>query len=145
MPSDKYFMDLAFAIANASKCVRAKYGTVIVSHDGRIVSTGYNGKPRGSTNDHLCYRNNLPANSPKPKCCLHSEANALLFAGAERTQGATLYVSGVPCTDCALLIQQAGISRLVYYSGENAFGHRGNFDTEFYRAYGMTFEVVPYD
>lgn len=74
---DAYFMNIALKVADGSKCIRAKYGSVIVSKDGRIISTGYNGKPRGSKNDHICYRNGLPDNSPKPNCCLHSEANAI--------------------------------------------------------------------
>jgi dCMP deaminase len=143
---DTHFMEIAFHIASASKCIRAKYGTVIVSKDGRIVSTGRNGKPRGSINDDVCYREGLPANSRElPNCCLHSESNALMFCSPEEREGATMYVSGIPCTDCALLIAQSGISRLVYYVGEQSSGHKGNFDLEFYGKYGMKFELVPFE
>ena len=101
---DRYYLTLARSVALGSKCSRARYGTVIVHRDGHIISTGYNGKPAGSTNDHICYREGLPDNAAKPNCCLHSEANALLFAGVVQTTGATVYVSGVPCTDCILLM-----------------------------------------
>lgn len=137
-------MELAFHIASASKCLRAKYGAIIVSKDGRIVSTGRNGKPRSSINDDVCYRVGLEDNAAKPNCCLHSESNALMFCSPEERDGATMYVSGIPCTDCALLIAQSGIARLVYYTGEQSSGHRGNFDLEFYKKYGMKFEVVPF-
>lgn len=142
MISDDYYMGLAFQVAEGSKCIRAKYGSVLVSHDNRIISTGYNGKPRGSSNDHLCYRQGLPDNAAKPNCCLHSEANCLLFSSPIDRIGGTLYVSGVPCTDCALLIAQSGVARLVYYDGPSVTGHVGNFDAGFYTSYGMSFEVI---
>lgn len=123
---DSYFMRIALDIANGSKCVRAQYGSVIVSKDGRIISTGYNGKPRGSSNDHICYRVGLEDNAAKPNCCLHSEANALLFSSPLDRSGGTIYVSGRPCTDCLLLILQSGLSRLVYLDEDNPNGHKGN-------------------
>lgn len=138
-------MGLAFHVSTASKCLRAKYGSVLVSKDGRIISTGYNGKPRGSSNDNVCYREGLEDNAPKPNCCLHSEASCIVFCSPEEREGATMYVSGIPCTDCALLIAQSGISRLVYYVGEQPSGHKGNFDLEFYTKYGMKFELVPFE
>lgn len=142
MTRDDYFMGLAFQVAKASKCVRAKYGSVLVSRDGRIISTGYNGKPRGSSNDHICYRQGLPDNAAKPNCCLHSEANCLMFSSPDERMGGTLYVSGIPCTDCTLLIAQSGVARLVYYDGPTSSGHKGNFDLSFYEQYGMKFEVI---
>lgn len=144
MSKDDHFMNLAFVVANASKCKRAQYGSVLVSADGRVISTGRNGKPSGSSNDDICYREGLPDNASKPNCCLHSEANCLLFSDPVARQGGTLYVSGIPCTDCALLIAQSGVSRLVYYDGPSESGHKGNFDLDFYHKYGMTFEIVPY-
>lgn len=139
---DAYYLRLAFEIAQGSRCVRAQYGSVLVSADGRIISTGYNGKPRKSINDHICYREGLPDNAAKPNCCLHSEHNCLLFSDPVARQGGTLYVSGIPCTDCALSIAQSGVARLVYYAGPAHTGHFGNFDLDFYMKYGMTFEVV---
>jgi dCMP deaminase len=148
---DKYFIILAVNVSLASKCVRAKYGSVIVSKDGRIVSTGYNGKPRGSKNDDICYRLGLPDNAPKPNCCLHSEANALLFSDPLEREGGTIYVSGRPCTDCLLLIFQSGIKRLVYLDEDNyATGHSGNINHEnlnetFIKDYGFNdkIDIVP--
>lgn len=141
MTKDEYFMGLAFQVAQASKCLRAKYGSVLVSKDGRIISTGYNGKPRGSINDGVCYRQNLPDNASKPNCCLHSESNCIMFSDPIEREGGTLYVSGIPCTDCALLIAQSGIARLVYYKGSASSGHKGDFDESFYEKYGMSFQV----
>lgn len=132
---DFYFMNIAHEVAKASKCIRARYGSVIVSEDGRIVSTGYNGKPRGSVNDQICYRDGLPDNAAKPNCCLHSEANALMFSNPEERKNGTIYVSGIPCTDCTLMILQSGLKRCVFYSGKNEYNHRGNFSWEFLEKY----------
>lgn len=146
MDKDRYFMNLAFNVALASKCPRAQYGSVLTSPDGRVISTGYNGKPRGASNDNVCYREGLPDNSPKPNCDIHSEINCLLFSDPVARQGGTLYVSGIPCTDCLLVIFQSGISRLVFYDGPASSGHRGNFSWEFVRQYGFEdkIEIVPY-
>lgn len=140
MNKDKYFMEIAFKVAEASKCKRAKYGAVLVSPDGRIVSTGFNGKPRGAINDNVCYREGLPDNASKPNCCLHSEANCLFFASPEERIGSTLYVSGIPCTDCLLLCMQAQIGRLVFF--ENADGHKGDMNREFINKYGIWRKIM---
>jgi len=320
MDKDKYFMEIAFNVSKASKCKRAQYGSVIISKDERIISTGYNGKPRNSINDSVCYREGLPDNSrgivkidnspieyslvklskdtccfidkededwvnqwkwylnssgyavrnltaeervtlkrtsvrlhrelaikhgilqddtlevdhisgnpldnrsinlrscshaenlsngknrinntsgfkgvgkckdglwrayikkdgkfihlgkfadieearnsylyaaqelfgefvrtsdviyrSAPNCCIHSEVNALLFSDPIARLGGTIYVSGIPCTDCTLLIAQSGLSRCVYYKNKN--GHKGNLDQEFINKYGIKvkFDVI---
>lgn len=137
---DMYYMNLAFAVAEKSKCIRAQYGTVIVSEDDRVVATGYNGKPKGCINDHVCYREGLEDNASKPNCCLHSEVNALLFSSPLDRKNGTAYVNGIPCTDCALMLANSGIKRVVYF--ENSSGHRGNLDQEFINKYGIKVEFV---
>lgn len=133
---DRYYMELAFTVASGSKCIRAQYGSVLVHPMGHLITTGYNGKPAGSCNDYICYREGLPANAPKDNCCLHSESNTLLFAGRERSTGATLYVTGVPCNDCALDMMQAQIARLVYWAGPTSHGHQGCVDEAYWLKYG---------
>lgn len=141
---DHHYMELAFKVAEASKCLRAHYGTVIVSADGRIVATGRNGHPRGSINDHVCTRVGLPPNSPKASCCLHSEANAIVFSDPLERLGGTMYVSGVPCNDCALMIMQSGVRRLVYYDGATDSGHVGSSTDALWEAYGCEVERCPF-
>jgi len=135
--TDLYYLTLAEHIAIKSKCIRAKYGTIIVSSDGRVVSTGFNGKPRGSINDSICYREGLPDNASKPNCCLHSEANAIMFASPEELENGTIYVSGIPCTDCVLMIAQMKLFRCVYLDLPNSTGHMGNLDRTFLKKYGI--------
>lgn len=145
---DRYYVNLAFEIAKGSKCRRATYGSLIVAADGkRIVATGYNGKPAGCVNDNVCYREGLAPNSGvKANCCLHSEVNALMFSDPLARQGGTMYVSGRPCRDCALVIMQSGIARLVYYDGASPQGHLGDSDDEFWKQYSPrgVADRVPY-
>jgi deoxycytidylate deaminase len=137
-------MDLAFQAATGSKCVRAQYGSVIVSSRGTTVVTAYNGKPAGSCNDGTCYREGLPPNAPKENCCLHSEDNAIMFSSPADRQGGTLYVSGIPCNDCGLKIMQCGVARLVFFDGATATGHRGCSNDDYWEKYGSKIERVAF-
>lgn len=107
MPSSSYFMNIAQAVASGSKCKRRQVGAVVVNPLGQIMSTGYNGTPRGTDNTcEDCQGQTLPT-------VLHAELNALLFA-RESLQGCTMYVTCSPCAHCAAVIAQKGISRVIY-------------------------------
>jgi dCMP deaminase len=119
---DQYFMQLADLAAHRSNCMKRRVGCVIV-REKRVVSTGYNGTPRGMTN---CNEGGCPRcnNSPKggadlATClCLHAEENALLEAGRDRIGGsAILYCNTCPCLTCSVKITQVGISEVVYNQG----------------------------
>jgi dCMP deaminase len=107
------WMRVALAIAAFSKCPRAQYGVIVLDRDGRIVSSGYNGKPSGAMDDDVCYRENCEPNANKPNCCLHAEMNALVVGDWSRYEGGSLYITGLPCETCAGLIAQARIASLV--------------------------------
>lgn len=92
-----------------SHCKRNKVGCLIVK-DRQIISDGYNGTPSGFSNEcEDCNNNTLPT-------VLHAEANAItkIAKSTNSAGGATLYVTLSPCFDCAKLIIQAGIKRIVY-------------------------------
>lgn len=147
MRRDRYFLMLTEDIKSRSRCLRAQYGSLIVSADSRIVSTGYNGKPRGSTNDEICYRLDLSDNAAKPNCCIHSEMNAIMFSSPAERRGGTIYISGIPCTDCLLAIIQSGLTRIVYHDQPSYhLGrlHRGNTDEDFLVKYGVPIQVTGY-
>lgn len=95
-----------------------QHGAVIVSHR-HIRSTGYNGTPSGYAN---CDEGACPRGKSKdlsrPCVGLHAEANALLFAGPEEREGATIYITAPPCMDCAKLIANSGISEVVALAGD---------------------------
>ncbi|KAK8151060.1 cytidine deaminase-like protein [Phyllosticta citrichinensis] len=116
---DAYFMTLASLAAQRSNCMKRRVGCVLVSNN-RVLSTGYNGTPRGMRNcaDGGCPRCNAAAagGSSLATClCLHAEENALLEAGRERIKdGTILYCDTCPCLTCSIKITQVGISKVVY-------------------------------
>jgi dCMP deaminase len=109
---DNRFMRLAREISTWSKDPSSKIGAVIVDDERRILSTGYNGFPRGiaDTEERL---NNKEEKYPR---IIHAEMNSLLsslYSGVS-VKGATLYVWGLPvCADCAKSVIQSGIKRVV--------------------------------
>ena len=106
---DQRYMRMARIWAENSYCERRKVGTLLVK-DQMIISDGYNGTPSGFEN--VCEDEN---NLSKPYV-LHAEANAItkIARSHNSSDGATLYVTASPCMECAKLIVQAGIRRVVY-------------------------------
>lgn len=106
---DERYMRMALIWAENSYCKRRQVGALIVK-DKMIISDGYNGTPSGFENN--CEDEN---NETKPYV-LHAEANAITKVACSHnsSEGATLYVTASPCIECAKLIVQAGIKRVVY-------------------------------
>ena len=106
---DRRYLRMARIWAENSYCERRKVGALVVK-DKMIISDGYNGTPSGFEN--ICEDNN---NTTKPYV-LHAEANAItkLARSSNNSDGATLYVTASPCLECAKLIIQSGIRRVVY-------------------------------
>lgn len=115
-------MQLASLAAQRSNCMKRRVGCVLV-REKRVISTGYNGTPRGLRNcgEGGCPRcNNGGGNGVGLATCLciHAEENALLEAGRERIrEGAILYCDTCPCLTCSIKITQVGISEVVYSQG----------------------------
>ncbi len=125
-----YYLDIAQAVASRGTCLRKKYGAIIVKNDS-ILSTGYNGAPRGRKNCcdlGYCQRDelNIPRGERYELCrSVHAEANAIISASREDMIGATLYLVGldaktdelVPginsCMMCKRMVINAGISKIV--------------------------------
>jgi dCMP deaminase len=106
---DRYGMDLARVAAGRSRDPSTQCGAVILDTQHRLVSSGYNGLPRGIPDDPALYEDR----ERKLALVLHAEQNAILFAQRDLT-GATIYVWPMPpCSRCAALIVQAGIRRVV--------------------------------
>ena len=106
---DRRYLRMARIWAENSYCKRRQVGALIVE-DKMIISDGYNGTPSGFEN--ICEDEN---NVTKPYV-LHAEANAItkIARSYNSSDGATLYVTASPCIECAKLIIQAGIRRVVY-------------------------------
>jgi len=111
---DSYFMTLASLASMRSNCMKRRVGAILVRNK-RILATGYNGTPLGLTNcnEGGCARCN--GSDEREVClCLHAEENALLEAGRERVEGATLYCNTCPCLTCTVKIVQTGVKEVVY-------------------------------
>lgn len=126
--TDWVLMQSAFIWKHRSTCVRAQVGAVI-SRNGRILATGYNGAPTGMPHcDHSCDCKGLtlwdnpnhPVNCRSQQPCkkaVHAEANAFAFAAryGVGVEGADIHTTRVPCMNCAGSIINAGIRRVVWY------------------------------
>lgn len=115
---DEYFMGIAEMVSARSTCLRRQYGAVITV-EGQIVSTGYNGAPAGVEHCQTCYREThgvKPGTQYELCCAVHAEQNAIIQAAKHgvRINHGTLYVTGPPCLLCARCIINAGIERVVY-------------------------------
>ena len=127
---DNYYLDIAETVLERSTCLRKKYGAIIV-RDDEIVSSGYNGAPRGRANCvdlGYCVRQKLsiPSGERYELCrSVHAEANAIISASRKETLGGTLYLVGEDaetgelhphaecCSMCKRLVINAGIKRVV--------------------------------
>ncbi len=117
---DEYFMSIAQVVASRSNCVKRKVAAIIVK-DRRIISTGYNGTPRGTRNcnEGGCPRCNsfAPGGTSLGDClCSHAEENAITQAAYHgvSVRGATLYTTLCPCLTCTKMIINSGIAEVVY-------------------------------
>ena len=133
-----YYLDIAQTVAKRSTCLRKHYGATIVKNDC-IVSTGYNGSPRGRKNCsdiQFCMRDklNIPRGERYEMCrSIHAEANAIISASREEMIGSTLYMSCldaktgelVPetssCAMCKRQVINAGIEKVVIRDTEDTY------------------------
>lgn len=135
---NNYYLDIAQTVSERSTCLRKRYGAIIVKNDV-IISTGYNGAPRGRKNCSdiaYCYREHLgiPRGERYELCrSVHSEANAIISASRENMLGSSLYMC---CTDpstgevvpdtnscmmCKKLIINAGIAKVFIRDTKNSY------------------------
>lgn len=135
---DNYYLDIAETVAERSTCLRRHFGSIIVKND-IIISTGYNGAPRGRKNCTdlcTCRRDelNIPRGERYELCrAVHSEANAIIAADRDRMLGATLYMTCInakdgslmdgttSCMMCKRLIINAGIERVIIRDNKNDY------------------------
>ena len=120
---DEYFMQMAKLAATRSTCLRRKVGAVIVK-DSHVLSTGYNGSPRGVSHceEKGCLRllMNVPSGTRHELCRgVHAEQNAVTQAAYFGTsvKDATIYTTTFPCSLCAKILINSGIKEIVYSEG----------------------------
>ena len=114
---DEYFMGVADLSGMRSKDPNTQVGACIVSMDNKILSMGYNGFPRGCSDDDFPWGKQLETEDPynaKYLYVTHSELNAILNYRGGSLEGSKLYVTLFPCNECAKAIIQAGIKTVIY-------------------------------
>ena len=161
---DETWMAVAVSMSKRSKCVNRQVGAVIVTKENRPMAVGYNGAP-ANFNDkknlihfassHIEYEKSDGCSSFCPRggsndrgtsysncVSVHAEANALLFADRRDYEGGTIYVTNPCCWDCAKLVSNSGVARVVVQVSE-VDGHYDN-DTslEFIRSCGIKVDTV---
>ena len=114
---DDYFMSVAFLSSMRSKDPSTQVGACIVSPDKRIVGIGYNGFPRGCSDDVLPWNKTAEStlDTKYPYVC-HAEMNAILNKNSADVKGCAIYVGLFPCNECAKMVIQSGIAEVVYLS-----------------------------
>ena len=110
---DEYFLNLVAGIGQKSKDPNTKVGAIIVDQNNRIISTGYNGFPAGMDETP-----ELWVRPVKYNFCVHAEINAILYARCS-LEDATIYVSFMPCKECAKTIAASGIKRVVCFERDD--------------------------
>ena len=115
---DEYFMGVAMLAARRSKDPSTQVGACIVSQDNIIISTGYNGMPKGCSDDEFPW--GREGNETKYPFVVHAELNAILNANGRDLRGSKLYVALFPCNECAKAIIQSGIRQIYYLSDKYA-------------------------
>lgn len=114
---DEYFMAVAKLAGMRSKDPNSQVGACIVSADNKILSMGYNGFPRGCSDEEFPWdRDGADPLKTKYVYVTHSELNAILNYRGGSLEGAKIYVSLFPCNECAKAIIQAGIKTVIYDS-----------------------------
>ena len=113
---DEYFMGVAMLAARRSKDPSTQVGACIVSEDNIIISTGYNGMPKGCSDDEFPWERSGAENETKYPYVVHAELNAILNANGRDLRGSRLYVALFPCNECAKAIIQSGVKEVVYLS-----------------------------
>ena len=114
---DEYFMGIAMLAARRSKDPNTQVGACIVSDDNIIISTGYNGMPKGCSDDEFPWdRKGENEAATKYPYVVHAELNAILNASGRDLRGSRIYVALFPCNECAKAIIQCGIKEVMYLS-----------------------------
>ncbi len=142
---DEYFIEIAKVVSSRSTCIRRKYGAVIVK-DNVIISTGYNGSPRGMINCsdiNTCKRKelNVPSGERYELCeAVHAEQNAIINGTLERMKDATIYIAGSeveepgfadgrPCLLCRRMIRNAQIKTVIFLSKDGRIKRTSDIST----------------
>ena len=117
---DDYFMSVALLSGKRSKDPNTQVGACIVNKNNIIESIGYNGLPKGCSDDEFPWDKEGETLNTKYPFVVHAELNAILNAKGKDLSGCRIYVALFPCNECAKAIIQSGISEVIYLSDKYA-------------------------
>lgn len=117
---DEYFMGIALLSSRRSKDPNTQVGACIVNQCNKIMSVGYNGFPRGCSDDDFPWERSGDEYETKYPYVCHAELNAILNSGGASLEGCRVYVALFPCNECAKAIIQSGIKEVIYLSDKYA-------------------------
>jgi dCMP deaminase len=142
----EFYMGTALLAAKRSKDPKTKVGVCIVDPDGIILSTGYNGFPKGIS-DYEYNWTKIPDEfgAVKHDYVVHAEINAILNAGGKSLKGATLYTTLFPCKECTKAIIQAGIKHVVYLKNTDSERFKTDFSKMLFNKVGINYEQFVID
>lgn len=132
---DDYFMSVALLSSKRSKDPSTQVGACIVNTSNVIESIGYNGLPKGCSDDVFPWEKVGEGLESKYLFVVHAEINAILNAKGKDLTGSRIYVALFPCNECAKAIIQSGISEVIYLSDKYS-------DTDSVKASKMMFEAA---
>ena len=120
LPWDDYFMAVAILSGKRSKDPSTQVGACIVNENNVIESIGYNGFPKGCSDDDFPWEKEGDTLNTKYAFVVHGELNAILNAKGKDLSGCRIYVALFPCNECAKAIIQSGIKEVIYLSDKYA-------------------------
>jgi len=140
---DEYFMSLAVLSSLRSKDPNSQVGACIVNSENRIVGIGYNGFPAGCHDDELPWgRTGEYLDTKYPYVC-HAELNAILNSDFGRMTDCRMYVNLFPCNECAKLIIQAGIRKVIYIADKYPDDEKFIAAQRMFKLAGVEMERMP--
>ena len=140
---DEYFMGVALLSGARSKDPSSQVGACIVSEDNKILSIGYNGFPNGCSDDEISWeREGNFAETKYPYVC-HGELNAILNYTGTTLKNSRVYVALFPCNECAKLLAQKRVGKVVYLESDPKHQDRVDVSTAILNAAGI--EIQPYE
>ena len=140
---DEYFMGIAMLAARRSKDPNTQVGACIVSSDNIIISTGYNGMPKGCSDDEFPWERT--GAETKYPYVVHAELNAILNANGRDLRGSRIYVALFPCNECAKAIIQSGVKEVLYLSDKYKESMTDLASKRMLRAAGVKFTQLRFE
>ena len=140
---DEYFMGVALLSAKRSKDPSTQVGACVVNEDKRIIGIGYNGFPRGCSDEIFPWgKESDNVLETKYPYVVHAEANAILNSSSS-LKNSTVYVTLFPCNECAKLLIQSGVKHIKYMSDKHKNQDSTKASKRMLEAAGVTYEKMP--